>query len=154
MNKASLLHFLAYASASDKIVLEALQNSTPKTPVKAWEIFSHVLNAYEIWLSRLEGRPSRYGLFQVHEAAQFAARLSALHGGLQTYLDACSPEKLNDAFVYTSTEGDTYSSRRDEVFLHLVNHGSYHRGQVSTLLRQAGCIPKPTDYILHTRKVI
>lgn len=154
MDKASLLHFLTYASASDEAVLEALQTAMPETPAKAWETFSHVLNAYEIWLSRLEGRSSRYALFEVHAPEVFATRLRESHEGLKAYLSACSSQMLEDSFVYTSTEGDTYSSKRKEVFLHLVNHGSYHRGQVSTLLRQAGCIPKATDYILYTRKVI
>jgi uncharacterized damage-inducible protein DinB len=35
---------------------------------------------------------------------------------------------------------------------HVVNHGSYHRGQVTTLLRQLGAAPpKPTDMIAFYR---
>ena len=38
-----------------------------------------------------------------------------------------------------------------QVVLHLVNHGSYHRGQVATMLRQAGIKPPGTDLISYYR---
>jgi uncharacterized damage-inducible protein DinB len=35
-----------------------------------------------------------------------------------------------------------------EVLVHVANHGTYHRGQVATLLRQLGKVPIATDYLL------
>jgi uncharacterized damage-inducible protein DinB len=35
---------------------------------------------------------------------------------------------------------------------HLVNHGSYHRGQVTTMLRQVGAGPVSTDLIVFYRE--
>jgi uncharacterized damage-inducible protein DinB len=38
------------------------------------------------------------------------------------------------------------------MLVHIVNHGAYHRGQVTTLLRQLGApAPKPTDMIAFFR---
>jgi uncharacterized damage-inducible protein DinB len=31
---------------------------------------------------------------------------------------------------------------------HVVNHGTYHRGQVAAMLRQLGYSPPPTDYLV------
>ena len=34
------------------------------------------------------------------------------------------------------------------MLLHLVNHSTYHRGQVTTLLRQQGATGVPTDFLV------
>jgi len=40
-------------------------------------------------------------------------------------------------------------TRLSEVVLHQVNHGTYHRGNVSTMLRQLGHASTMTDYALY-----
>jgi uncharacterized damage-inducible protein DinB len=39
------------------------------------------------------------------------------------------------------------------VVLHVANRGSYHRGQVSAMLRTAGFAPAPTDLMLYYRQL-
>jgi uncharacterized damage-inducible protein DinB len=41
-----------------------------------------------------------------------------------------------------------------DLMRHVVNHGSYHRGQLVTMLRQLGKAPPSTDYILYLRERI
>ena len=31
---------------------------------------------------------------------------------------------------------------------HVVNHSTYHRGQLTTMLRQLGKVPVPTDFLV------
>jgi uncharacterized damage-inducible protein DinB len=38
------------------------------------------------------------------------------------------------------------------MFQHLVNHGTYHRGQIATMLRQLGNKAQSTDLILFYRE--
>jgi uncharacterized damage-inducible protein DinB len=55
-------------------------------------------------------------------------------------------------FEYKLMSGASGSSRFAEMLTHVVNHGSYHRGQVTTLLRQLGAAPpKSTDMITFYR---
>jgi uncharacterized damage-inducible protein DinB len=37
--------------------------------------------------------------------------------------------------------------------IHLVNHSTYHRAQIATLLRQGGLEPVNTDFITYDRVV-
>ncbi len=48
-------------------------------------------------------------------------------------------------------EGEKWSSRADDILMHVVIHGAYHRGQIATLVRQSGETPAYTDYIHCTR---
>ncbi|HMR56073.1 MAG TPA: DinB family protein, partial [Cyclobacteriaceae bacterium] len=52
---------------------------------------------------------------------------------------------------YKNYVGDYYETNVEQIMIHLVNHGSYHRGQVAMLLRQKGYEPVNTDYITYDR---
>jgi uncharacterized damage-inducible protein DinB len=59
---------------------------------------------------------------------------------------------LEKQLPYKSMKGDPFLQPVKEILLHLFNHGTYHRGQLVTMLRQAGAEQIPqTDYILFSR---
>jgi uncharacterized damage-inducible protein DinB len=53
---------------------------------------------------------------------------------------------------YTAFDGTRYVSTLEEIFRHVVNHGSYHRGQVAFMLRLLGKVPHGTDWITLNRR--
>jgi uncharacterized damage-inducible protein DinB len=48
---------------------------------------------------------------------------------------------------YRDTRGEPFRSRMHEMLRHVVNHASYHRGQVTNHLRAVGGVPPSTDLI-------
>jgi len=53
---------------------------------------------------------------------------------------------------HKTTAGVAQAAPLWQMLQHLVNHGTYHRGQVATLLRQLGAKPISTDLILFYRE--
>jgi uncharacterized damage-inducible protein DinB len=76
-------------------------------------------------------------------------RLTAIEEGQKSVLDALTPERLGSKVTYVNFAGQTCTYTFGEAMVHLVNHGTYHRGQVATLLRQLGKKPLSTDYLLY-----
>ena len=117
----------------------------------------HIVFAQHLWLLRWTGRPHE----AAYEGAKQAVDLDALRARwldvereTLAFLDSrLSDAFLGETFVMKTTKGDAFTHTYGESMLHLVNHSSYHRGQVATLMRQAGHAPPPTDYILHAREV-
>lgn len=70
----------------------------------------------------------------------------------QDFLDTLTDDILQGQFHFTDMTGASYSEPLVQVMQHMVNHGSYHRGQVTTLLRQAGGHPVPLDLIYFFRE--
>jgi uncharacterized damage-inducible protein DinB len=63
------------------------------------------------------------------------------------FLAAFSERRLADTVVIKPTTGGEFAHTFRQMFRHTVDHSSYHRGQVVTLLRQLGIKPPVTGLI-------
>jgi len=61
-------------------------------------------------------------------------------------------ERLAAAVDYVNSKGERYTSRVEDILMHVVLHSAYHRGQIALELRAAGFEPAYTDYIHAVRK--
>ncbi|HEX7182545.1 MAG TPA: DinB family protein [Thermoanaerobaculia bacterium] len=108
---------------------------------------AHILGSQRMWLSRFSGQ----GLSRVPGPADFPDLLSWITAweetasGIEAFLAALGDEQLATPITWTTTRGDTYTRPLWQPVLHLVNHSTYHRGQVTSLLRQMGYPPPSTD---------
>ena len=64
-----------------------------------------------------------------------------------------SEVQVAHVFAYRNSKKEQFKQPVYEVMLHVFNHGTYHRGQLVTLLRQLGVVKIPqTDFIVFCRK--
>ena len=117
----------------------------------------HVLSAESIWLSRWKGEV-RSGMLM---AADFpdAARLRQAwqedEAKMRAFFETIDDAGLARAIDYKAFNGQPFSNPLYQMLQHVVNHGSYHRGQATTLLRQLGAEPpKPMDLIAFYRETV
>jgi uncharacterized damage-inducible protein DinB len=60
---------------------------------------------------------------------------------LIAFVGELSQADLDREMEYKTLKYGVYSNPLWQSMLHLLNHGTYHRGQVTTLLRQLGAQP-------------
>ena len=75
-------------------------------------------------------------------------RWREVESGMRSFLGGLVAEDLATAHTYSSFTGQSWTYPLGYVMLHLANHQTYHRGQVTTLLRQLGTVPAPVDLLL------
>jgi uncharacterized damage-inducible protein DinB len=69
------------------------------------------------------------------------------------WVDNATEVQLNHVFAYQNNKKEQFKQPVYEVLLHLCNHGTYHRGQLVTMLRQLGADKIPaTDFVIFCRK--
>ena len=56
--------------------------------------------------------------------------------------------QLHGQISYENLQGQRWTYPLVHAMQHVVNHSSYHRGQIVTLLRQLGHTPPPTDFLV------
>lgn len=121
---------------------------------RAIAIFCHMQAARRLWLSRiapeLAGFPEG-GVFPIwspEQAEREAREMDELWSGYAAGLAAID---LSRPVRYTSTEGVVFESILADILTHVVNHSSYHRGQIASLVAATGTKPAVTDFIALTR---
>jgi uncharacterized damage-inducible protein DinB len=135
---------------ADQRVLEALRAATVQS-ARALEIYAHVLGAEHVWLSRIRQKAPEYAVWPrltVEECADLGARL---HEEFQKLIDGLDENTVHQNVHYRNSAGDEFDTSLADILLHVALHGTYHRGQVALLMRDAGAEPAPTDYIALVR---
>jgi uncharacterized damage-inducible protein DinB len=155
----SLFQFNAWAN---RRALEACAALSPEDFVRdlrasfpsVRDTFVHVLAAEWIWHERWHGRsPSGPPPDLASLAfADLRARLEAFDRELFSFVSSLAPADLDRVVDYRNMAGKPFSDRLGQTLRHLVNHGSYHRGQIAALLRQLGAKPLGTDLITFYRE--
>jgi uncharacterized damage-inducible protein DinB len=110
---------------------------------------THLVTAEKIWLSRWVGNPDTAHLKpeEVTSLADLKAIWETVARETVRFLSTMKEKKMQDSITITSARGDKYTHTYAQTFQHLVNHSSYHRGQIVTMLRQLGGQPVSTDLI-------
>jgi len=114
----------------------------------------HIVGAEWIWLSRWQGTsPAGFPEWlQAPTLEDLRSRLTKVESDRAAFLSTLTEEALQRPLAYTLLNGTASSTRLLDLLLHVVNHSTYHRGQLTTLLRQVGATPPATDYVVYTRQ--
>jgi uncharacterized damage-inducible protein DinB len=72
---------------------------------------------------------------------------------MRKQLERLEPEAVQRTIEYRDLRGHDQSDVLWQMLQHMVNHGAYHRGQITTMLRQLGAAPpKSMDMIAFYRE--
>jgi uncharacterized damage-inducible protein DinB len=110
----------------------------------------HLVGAEWVWLERWRGQSPRAMPpdWELPTLAAIEERWRAVEQNLNGYLSGLSEQSLAQPLTYTNFKGETWTYTLWQTLFHLINHQSYHRGQVSTLLRQLGAQPVAVDFLV------
>lgn len=119
------------------------------------DTIAHLYGADEVWLQRWRGgTPS--GLPPAQQFADLAALRAAwarLDPDLRAFVHGLDAAALARPLTYRAFNGQEATLTFEQMLSHVVNHGSYHRGQLTTMLRQLGVPPPPsTDLVAFHRE--
>lgn len=117
------------------------------------DTLAHISGAQWIWIERLNGRsPSALPAPDAcPDLAAVRAQWSEVERELLVFVNGASAADLERVVEYHTAHGD-YRTPVWQILQQLVNHGSYHRGQVTTMLRQLGAQAVSTDLIAFYRE--
>ncbi len=141
-----------YNAWAQERILAALEKIDPASlDEKAVKIAGHILLASRMWLNRLLGKPN-IDMSQVLTLAQCRALFEELKPEWKAYLEGLRENSLSGKTAYQTTQGKSYENVLSDVLAHLVNHSTYHRGQVATLIKKSGGEVPFTDFIAFVRQ--
>jgi uncharacterized damage-inducible protein DinB len=135
------------AALTEEQFLRPMGNSFPSLR----DTLAHLVGVEWLWLERWSGRSPRTlpGAEEFPTLAAIEQRWKTVERGLRRYLGDLSDQAIALPVTYTNLQGESWTYPLWRMLYHLLNHQSYHRGQVTTLLRQLGVVSTGwVDYLV------
>ena len=127
---------------------------------------NHLLIADRIWMARFTGDRERFTSRDASGAAialktladevyvdldQLRRERVATDADIEAFVAGLTAERLGETMRYKTTAGVAMENPLWWALTHFFNHQTHHRGQITTLLFQAGIDPGVTDLIAYIR---
>jgi uncharacterized damage-inducible protein DinB len=144
-----------YNDWANKRALQAVSTLTPEQYTKPLgnsfssvrDTLVHMYGAENVWLQRFKGSsPSAFpDGSQFTDIASLEAKWNPAAADLLNFVSGLTQEDIDRVVEYKTMKFGVYSNPMWQSLQHVVNHGTYHRGQITTMLRQLGAQPLATD---------
>jgi uncharacterized damage-inducible protein DinB len=157
VDMSELVELLEYSRWATERILQAVSILSPEIYIKDLgnsfpsirDTLVHIYGADRAWLGRVQGQNlGRVNPEHYPDVATLKADWSQVGSSWPEVIKKLNPQQV---ISYQSFDGTAYTSTLDEIIRHVVNHATYHRGQVTTMLKQQGMKPISTDLITFYR---
>ncbi len=115
----------------------------------------HMWNAEAIWWQRLklEEKITVPGEDFTGSFAELTVLVNQQSMYWREWVGGATEMQLRHVFFYRNSKREEFKQPVYELLMHLMNHGTYHRGQLVTMLRQLGVEKIPqTDFVIFCKK--
>ena len=158
MNKSDIQDLFEYNNWANGKILDAVSHLTPEQFLKdlqsshlsVRDTLSHILAAEWIWLERWKGTSPKALLdpAEFPTAESVKRKLSQVETERAEFINGLTEQSLAQPITYTNTKGEQWTYQLGRMLQHVANHSSYHRGQITTMLRQLGVEPATVDLLV------
>jgi uncharacterized damage-inducible protein DinB len=163
MNHTDLQTLLDYHYWARDRMLAAVETLTPKQYTTdlgnsfkcVRDTVVHIYFAEWLWHARWMGKSPLDGLNPADfpDVATIRRAWIEHEAKMRSLLDGLRDQGVDRVYEYKNLAGQDFKSIFWHMFQHVVNHATYHRGQVTTMVRQLGANPgKPQDLIAFYRE--
>jgi uncharacterized damage-inducible protein DinB len=112
----------------------------------------HMYRVDGVWLRRLRGHALAPPPDAPPDFAELRAAWGPVMDGLHSFASDLPEDRVEADLPYRSLVSGDQVLRVWQAMMQVVNHGSYHRGQIITMLRQLGHEAVSTDISLYWTK--
>ena len=149
--KAHFIRFFTFNNWANKAVTDFISTNDIRDE-RVLLLASHLAHAQRNWYFRVTGQQNDVQLWTLEQPSSIAMQLSENGALWLTHLNELHDVDFHAKLAYKNMAGDTYIDNIADVLTHLVNHSTYHRGQIMQLIRGLGMTPPGTDFIIFARQ--
>lgn len=140
---------LYYNNHFNNRIIDVLKDNPHLVSEKCIKLFSHVLNAHSIWNYNILRKEKPYERWHNHLIGDCHEINKKNHDASTQILETIDLDKI---IQYSLSTGQVLNNSVRDILFQIINHSTYHRGQIATEFRQCGLEPLLTDYIVYKMK--
>ncbi|MGD0300303.1 MAG: DinB family protein [Bryobacteraceae bacterium] len=152
------LDYAAWASrrlldCAAKLSEEELTRDFKTSHRSVLDTLAHVFAADRTWFGRIQGDPPASFINpEDRQLSVLEKEWPALQNRWKHWAAPLTDPDVQAKLAYRDMKGNPWEQPLWQILLHVVNHGTHHRGQVSGFLRAMGHNPPPLDLIAFYRE--
>ena len=143
----SLFGYKSWANSELFALLASLKPEHAEQLHACIRTLNHIHVVDRIFRAHLSGEKRPFDATNTKETpslAQLREAVAATDAWYEQYVASVPPARLSEVIDFTFTDGDRGRMSREEVLLHVIVHGGYHRGNVGQVLKSISVAP-PRD---------
>ncbi|MGG7469562.1 DinB family protein [Chryseobacterium arthrosphaerae] len=145
--KEKLIGLFEYTYHFNNEMIKIISKNKDVLDERTVSLINHTLNAQQIWNARISGEET----FEVWQINPFESLEEINHRNFLKSIDIVQNSDLDKRIEYRNSRGTKFENSIFDMLFHAVNHSTYHRGQINSLLKQNNIQPVLTDYIFYKR---
>lgn len=145
--KEKLIDLFEYTFHFNSEMIRVIGENIEKVDEKTISLINHILNAQQIWNSRILGEKT----FEVWQINPFEMLEEINQYNFEKSIEIINNFDPDRKINYQNSRGTNFENTVFEMLFQAINHSTYHRGQINSLLKQNGIDPILTDYIFYKR---
>lgn len=145
--KEKLVDLFEYTYHFNKEIIQVIAENLKEIDEKTIGLINHTLNAQQIWNSRILGGIS----FEVWQINPFENLHDINQQNFNRSIEIVEKYDVDQRVQYENSKGTKFENTVFEMLFQAINHSTYHRGQINSLLKKNGIEPVLTDYIFYKR---
>ncbi len=112
----------------------------------------HTFGGDRVWITRVEGQTPAYFIRdEDRSVAALQTQWPEVHERWRRWIAQQDDGTVAEPIAYSDMRGNAYQQPPWQIVLHVVNHGTHHRGQTVGFLRSMGIAPPPVDMTVYYR---
>jgi uncharacterized damage-inducible protein DinB len=142
------LELVAYNAWAAHRLIDTLETAEA-VPERTRALLGHIIASEHVWHRRVQGVIAEIPFWPDLSLAELRALAQMNQSDWERVI---AEDDLDRVVSYRNSQGIAYETPIHQILTHLVAHGSYHRGQVTESMRDAGMPLVNTDFIVFTRQ--
>jgi uncharacterized damage-inducible protein DinB len=140
-----------YSHLMNQKFITSFVDNQSKLSENSLRLMNHVLNAQHTWNSRIVNKESTAGVWYIHNTADLE-KIDKFN--FEDSIDILKHNKLDSQVEYITTKGEVFKNTIRDILFHVINHSTYHRGQMAVDFRNSGIEPVSGDFIFFKRQAV
>ena len=117
-----------YELWANELTIKSIKESN-QPDERVFKLMSHIVNSHSIWMSRLKGEKPSIGGWDLITLDECLERSKNNHEDFTQYLNSANQEEF-ERHIQFNFFGKESKIAIGDAMIHMINHSSYHRGQI------------------------
>jgi len=139
----------SYNNLFNSKIIDVLNENKNNISENSIRLICHIVNVHRIWNYKIKPGENPLASWDSHRLIELS-EINKIN--FNESIIILGSFQLNSPINYSLSTGQRFTNSVQDILFQIINHSTYHRGQIAKEFKNAGLEPLLTDYIFYKMK--